>query len=79
MVACCGAFGHNAGCRSVVEFTATRQDSNRAGGSRQCSGKDRRISSLFPAHAAAELPVPGESATLSRLPPNPRLPFPVLD
>ncbi len=65
MVACCGAFGHNAGCRSVVEFTATRQDSNRAGGSRQCSGKDRRISSLFPAHAAAELPVPGESATLT--------------
>src|SRR5437899_11980693 len=37
-------FGHNAGCRSVVEFTATRPDSNRAGGSRQCSGKDRRIS-----------------------------------
>ena len=62
-----------------MEFTATRQDSKRAGGNRQCSGKDRRISSLFPADAAAELPVPGESATLTQLPPSHRLPFPALD
>ena len=26
MVACCGAFGHKAGCSSVVEFTAIRQE-----------------------------------------------------
>ena len=29
---------------------AARQDSDRACGSRQCSGKDRRISSRLPAH-----------------------------
>jgi hypothetical protein len=79
MVACRGAFGHNADCRSVVEFTATRQDTDRTGGGRQCSGKGRSISSLFPAHAAAELPVLGESVTLTRLPPSHRLPFPALN